>query len=96
MKKNEIIEKIKAYNLALDNTYHKNNEEFLLICSAVIVNEMAFRNVRNIHFIDNTMWIDKASIETEDVKNISIHFTSIKYDEKDIKIKAKKKFEFCK
>lgn len=96
MEKNEIIEKIKAYNLALDNTYHKNNEEFLLICSAVTVNEITFRYVKNIHFIDNVMWIDKASIETEDVKNISIHFTSIKYDKKDIKINAKKKFEFYK
>ena len=96
MKKNEIIEKIKAYNLALDDTYNKNNETFLLICDAVIINEITFRNVRNIHFVGNTMWIDKASIETEDVKNISIHFTSIKYDEEDIKINAKKKFEFYK
>ena len=94
MDRQDIIKEIKKYGLALDKTYTKDNENFLIICDAVTVNEICFRNVRNIHFIDNTMWIDKASIDIEDVKEFEISFFSIKYDIEDIKINAIEKDTF--
>lgn len=92
--KKEIIAIIKKYGLSLDNTYSKGSEEFLLICDAVTVNEFCFRNVRNIHFVGEVMWIDKTSIDVKDVHKIHISFTSIRYDEENIDIKAIEEDDF--
>lgn len=85
--KKEIIEKIKAYNLAFEDTYIENNEKFYIICDVVIINDMHIRDVRKIHFNGDTMWInDSISIDVFDVKEIYIAFTSINYNKKNFKI----------
>ena len=92
--KKDIIKEIKKYELVLDNTYTKDNETFLLICDAVTVNEMCFRDVRSVHFIGNTMWIDNASIETGDVHKFHISNTGVKYEQKSLQIKGKQRKDF--
>lgn len=87
--KKDIIDAIESYGLALDDTYSKGEESYLLMCDAVTVNDICFRDVRRIHSVYNTMWIDNASITVEDVKNFHITFTSIKYDAEKCKIRAK-------
>lgn len=92
--KKEIIDILKKYNLAIDDTNQKDSETFLVICDYVNVNEMCIREPRCIHFIRNTMWVDEMSIEVENVRKFSIGFTSIRYDEKKFMIKCKEEKNF--
>lgn len=94
MKKQEIINIIKKYPLALDETYTKGNETFPLICDGIVVNKMSFRQPSEICFIGNTLWIGEANIEVENVEKFRILFTSIKYELEDIKIKTKIRKDF--
>ena len=89
MNKTDIIKTIKEYPLTLDDTRKKGQETFLLICDFVTVNNMVFREVKNIHFINQTMWIDNTTIDVKYVKNINISFISIKHELEDISIKTK-------
>lgn len=87
--KKDIINAIESYGLVLDETYSEGEESYLLMCDAVTVNDICFRDIRRIHFVYNTMWIDNASVTIEDVKNFHITFTSIKYDINKCKVQAK-------
>lgn len=91
--KKDIIKVIKEYKLAIDQTYRKDHEHFLLICDFLEINSMCFREVREVRFIEDTMWIDdKVSIDVKDVKEVDIHFTSIRYDKVKIVVKEKDGF----
>ena len=91
--KKDIIKVIKEYELAIDKTYRKDHEHFLLICNFLTINSMCLREVREVKFVENTMWIDdKISIDIKDVKEVDIHFISTKHDK--VKIVAKEKNGF--
>lgn len=79
MNKKEIIKILDEYELSLDTTYFENSESYKVICDSVHVNEICFREVNQIKFCDETLWIDNASIEVKDVKEFEIHIAKVKY-----------------
>ena len=93
--KQDIINKIKEYGLSFDNTYKKNHESFPLICDSVSINGICIRNVRNIKFVENTLWLDeKVSFEVDEIQRFHISFTSIRYENENLSIQAIEKENF--
>lgn len=69
MKRTELIKIVKKFPLSIE-TY---KETFKIISDTVTINNICFRNVTDINFVENTLWIDnKTSIDIEDVESFII------------------------
>ena len=69
--KEEIINIIKENTNAL---IEPHNEKFIVICQWVIVNDLCFRNIRQLKFVGNTLWLnEETSIGLEEITDFDIH-----------------------
>ena len=68
MKKEELLKVLRKYPLGVET--HK--ERFRMLCESVTVNGFCFRDVCNIHIVDDVLWIHKTSIDIKDIKKFRI------------------------
>lgn len=76
MDKKEIIQEIKEYsNSYVEVKFGKEDDFFFkFICGSIHMNNICFRNVSDIHFCGDTMWIgNDITIDVQDVDSFRVH-----------------------
>lgn len=76
MDKKEIIQEIKEKsNSCVEVKFGKEDDFFFkIICSSINMNGICFRDVPDIHFCGDTMWIgEKITIDVQDVDTFRVY-----------------------
>ena len=76
MEKSIILEEIRNKpNHCVEVKFGKEDDFFFkIICSSISINDFCFRDVADIHFCGDTMWIgEKVTIDVDKVQHFRIH-----------------------
>ena len=90
MERKELLKIIRQYSLAIE----VHNETFKLISDTVTVNDICFRDVAKLNIVENTLWIEKASIDISMINYFRISESEeFRKNEPNIKFKLIQKTE---